>query len=81
MNRNSDFSVKMTDYDTDGNILAEGFTIANYNYSANKVIIGWKKNKVKIYAGIYTTQLTKYFDVTTRFNAPFVGCSFDIGKL
>lgn len=80
-NRNSDFTIKQTDFDQNGNIVAEGFTIGDYHYSANRITIGYKKGIGRVYLGIYTTIQAPYFDATTRFNVPFVGCSFDIGKL
>ncbi len=81
MNINSEFSVKTTQFDSNGAIEAERYTITNFNFFANKVSLGYKNGIGRIYIGIYTTQIAPYFDETTRFNIPFVGCSFDIGKL
>ncbi len=81
MNRNSEFSVKEPIVDQTGTIVGEIYTIADFNYFANRISIGYKNKIGKIFLGIYTTQLTPYFDVNTRFNVPFIGCSFDIGKL
>ena len=81
MNRNSDFSFKETQFDQNGNVEVERFSVADFNYSASKLVLGYKKRKTSIYLGLYTTILAPYFDTHTRFNVPFVGCAFNIGKL
>lgn len=81
MNRNTDFAAKETFFDNNGEVFSERFTVTDFRYSANKITIGYKKNKARVYLGLYTTILSPYFDETTRFNVPFVGASFDIGKL
>ena len=81
MNRNSEFSVKETRLVEGTNDEFTIYTISDYNYFANKISLGYKNGIGKIYLGIYTTQTSPYFNETTRFNIPFIGCSFDIGKL
>lgn len=81
MNRNTDFTILTTTFNEDGSVFGTGIRIGDYHYSANRITIGYKKNKVRVYGGIFTTIQAPYFDATTRFNVPFVGCSFDIGKL
>ena len=81
LNRNSDFSTKETFYNEDGSVLATNIIILDYHYSANKLVLGYKNGRGKLALGLYVTKSTSYFDETTRFIVPFVGYSFDFGKL
>jgi hypothetical protein len=53
----------------------------NYSYGAGHYAIGWKKNKLSLLAGIYTSTTTEYFEGENTFNIPYLSIKYNLGKL
>ncbi|WP_136469002.1 hypothetical protein [Flagellimonas onchidii] len=81
LNRNSNFTAVESVFDQNGQIVGTVSSLLNYNYSANKISIGYVNGRSKIMLGTYISQNTSYFDETTAFWIPFINYSFDFAKL
>ncbi|GLU43400.1 hypothetical protein [Allomuricauda sp. NBRC 101325] len=81
LNRNSEYVRTESIYDKDGQIIDSNTNIDNYNFSANRVSIGYGKGRSKLMMGMYISRNTKYFSEKTTFMIPFVSYSFDVVKL
>jgi hypothetical protein len=80
LNRNSNYSEKTSFYDGDeyiGGSLGEG----SFNFSPYNFGLGYKKNKVEILLGIYSTSNTPYFAKNPDFIIPYFNLAYTIGKM
>ncbi|HET8809339.1 MAG TPA: hypothetical protein VFM65_03630 [Flavobacteriaceae bacterium] len=77
-NRNSNFSLKDTYYDANGEVMATSYGITSYNYSPTLFGIGYKKDNVELMLGVYYSQNTPYFNRSYDFYIPFVKLNFDL---
>lgn len=50
-------------------------------YSALNFAIGYRRNKINLLGGIYTSSTTEYFNETTNFIVPYLSFKYTIGKL
>lgn len=53
----------------------------NNNFGAWNLGIGWKKNKIEILGGAYTSDTTEYFEETVFLWIPYIRFSYNLGKL
>lgn len=81
INGNSDFGIKYPLLDQYGNFWTSVYTSGDFGYWANRILVGYQNGRAKVNLGIYLTQQAPYFEETTTFIVPLVGCSFNIGKL
>jgi hypothetical protein len=81
LNGGSTFTEKETFFDQDGNVLGSVRIVGDYSFGAGHYAIGWKKNRISIIAGIFTSTTTEYFINTTRFNIPYLSFKYNLGKL
>lgn len=80
LNRNSEYMRTESILNDEGEVVGSTTTIDNYNFSANRLSIGYGKGKSKIMMGIYISRNTRYFGGKTTFIVPFLSYSFDIAK-
>ncbi|SDQ10885.1 hypothetical protein [Flagellimonas zhangzhouensis] len=81
LNRNSEYVRTEPIYNEEGQQIDSNTFIDNYNFSANRVSIGYGKGKSKLTMGMYISRNTKYFSEKTTFMIPFMSYSFDVVKL
>lgn len=62
LNRNSEYMRTDAIFNEEGEVVDSTTSMENYNFSANKVSVGYGKGKSKIMMGIYISRNTKYFD-------------------
>ena len=81
LNRNSEYVRTESILNEEGEIVGSNSSLENYNFSANKIFVGYGKDRSKIMLGIYISRNTKYFDEKTTFILPFISYSFNLLKL
>lgn len=80
MNRNSNYSDKTSFYN-DGEYIGSIIGQENLHFSPYNFGLGYKKNKVEILIGIYSTSNTPYFSVSEGFIIPYFNLAYTIGKM
>ncbi|MGN7512783.1 MAG: hypothetical protein ACTHOM_00305 [Allomuricauda sp.] len=80
LNRNSEYARTESIFNDEGQAVASNTYMDNYNFSANKIFVGYGNGRSKITTGIYITRDTKYFEGKTTFIIPFISYSIDIAK-
>lgn len=80
-NRGTEYSTKRTIFDQNGDIVAVGNLRDNYAYEPWNFAVGYKKNKINLIGGIYTSGISEYFDESTSFIVPYVSFKYTLGKL
>ncbi|WP_318310760.1 hypothetical protein [Flagellimonas crocea] len=81
LNRNSEYLRTESILNEEGEVVGSNSSLDNYNFSANKIFVGYGKGRSKIMLGIYISRNTKYFDKKTTFILPFISYSFNLVKL
>lgn len=81
LNRNSEYVSTESTFNEEGEVVDTTSSMDNYNFSANKLSVGYGKGKSKIMMGIYISRNTKYFESKTTFIIPFLSYGFDLAKL
>lgn len=81
LNRNSEFNLEQELLDQNGQVVGSVSTLINYNYSTNRVYLGYGNGKSKFILGIYITRNAVYFNEPTTFINPFITFTYDFGKL
>ncbi|NVN17240.1 hypothetical protein GUA46_02715 [Muricauda sp. HICW] len=81
LNRNSEYVRTESILNEEGEVVGSNSSLDNYNFSANKIFVGYGKGRSKIMLGIYISRNTKYFDKKTTFILPFISYSFNLVKL
>lgn len=80
LNRNSEYMRTESILNGEGEVIGSTSNLDNYNFSANRLSIGYGKGRSKLMMGIYISQNTKYFETKTTFIVPFLSYSFDVAK-
>ncbi|MBR9855395.1 MAG: hypothetical protein GYB37_12610 [Algicola sp.] len=80
LNRNSEYVRTESTFNEEGEVVDTTSSIDNYNFTANKLSVGYGKGRSKIMMGVYISRNTKYFDEKTTFIIPFLCYSFDVAK-
>ncbi|AWH73886.1 hypothetical protein DCS32_06870 [Dokdonia sp. Dokd-P16] len=83
MNTGTFFSEKTTFFEENGEDtgISSFSSVADFSYFAYNLSLGYKKNRIELAGGIYSSSVTEYFDATTRFILPYFKLSYNIGKL
>ncbi len=81
LNGGTEFREKASFYDDNGDLLASLFTQEDFEYQPWNFGIGYKKNKVSLMLGAYTTSVTNYFNDGSAFIVPYVQFKYNLGKL
>jgi hypothetical protein len=80
LNRNSNYTTNEALYDDNGQFLIGISSQGNFNLQAYNFGLGYKKNKVEILLGIYSTSETPYF-ASEDFIIPYFNLAYTIGKM
>lgn len=80
LNRKSEYARTEPIFNEEGDVVGSKTSMDNYNFSANKISVGYGKGKSKIMMGIYISRNTKYFEGKATFMVPFISYSIDIAK-
>ncbi|MEK6153887.1 hypothetical protein WIW50_11530 [Flavobacteriaceae bacterium 3-367] len=81
LNRNSDFIVRRLSRNETGALVSTAIYDSDYNFSANRLSLGYMKGRSKLSLGIYVTHRAPHLGTTTAFMVPHIGFSYSIGKL
>lgn len=81
LNRNSDFIVREEFRNETGALVSTAIYDSDYNFSANRLSLGYVNGRSKLSLGIYVTHRAPHFGPTTAFMVPHLGLSYNIGKL
>ncbi|MDT0293404.1 hypothetical protein ACFQ3R_07915 [Mesonia ostreae] len=80
MNRSAHYTYKESVYN-DSNELIGYFTSPLYShYTATNYALGYKKGKIELMLGVYTTNSTAYFTKSERFTVPYIKLNFNLFK-
>lgn len=79
LNRGTEFRSKETFYDDEGNVLFSVYSQLDAGYEPWNFAIGYKKKKVFLLLGAYTSSISEY--VNADFIVPYVKFSYNLGKL
>lgn len=80
LNRNSNYTTNEALYDDNGNFIIGISSQGNFNFSPYNFGLGYKKNKVEVLLGIYSTSNTPYL-VSEPFIIPYFNLAYTIGKM
>lgn len=82
LNRGTQINVKRTFFNEDtGEILFSQNRPLDLSYEPWNFGIGWKKRKLEILLGIYTSGITEYFIEPEDFIVPYFKLSYNLGRL
>lgn len=81
LNNNSNYTTNVASYDDNGNFIIGISTQGNFNMQSYNFGLGYKKNKVEILLGIYSTSITPYPEVKKDFIIPYFNLAYTIGKM
>ncbi|WP_421806033.1 hypothetical protein [Flagellimonas sp.] len=81
LNRNSEYTRNETVFNEEGDVVASNTYMDNYNFSANKISLGYAKGRSRIMTGIYISRNTKYFEDKTTFIIPHISFTYRLAKL
>jgi hypothetical protein len=81
INRGTEYTEKETFYDDDGNKTLSFIGTEDTGYEPWNYAIGYKKNKISLTLGIYTSAISEYFNDDTTFIIPYLNFKYNIGKL
>lgn len=81
LNTGTSFSQINRFFDTNGEIILGVTNTRNANYGAFHFGVGWKKNRVEILGGVYTSNTTEYFGGSIDFTVPYIKLNYSLGKL
>ncbi len=75
LNTNTSFSVNEVDD------IGERYYLSDFSYFANRISIGFRSLKSRVYLGMNFSRTTNYFDTTTSFMIPHIGFCYDLARL
>lgn len=81
LNGGTEYMEKATYYDNEGNILAYSYANADLSFHAANFAIGYKKGKVELLIGLYSSSTSNYFAETESLKIPYINFTYTIGKL
>ncbi|AFL80749.1 hypothetical protein Aeqsu_1254 [Aequorivita sublithincola DSM 14238] len=79
-NRNSNYTTNEAIYDDNGNFVIGISSQGNFNFSPYNLGLGYKKDRVEVLLGIYSTSNTQYL-VSESFIIPYFNLAYTIGKM
>lgn len=81
VNRGTNNISKTTFFDDNGDVLFAVISEFDFSYSPWNFAIGYKKKKISVAAGVYSSSNTNYFRETTPFIVPYIQFKYNLGKL
>ncbi|WP_111878686.1 hypothetical protein [Aequorivita sp. CIP111184] len=81
LNGGTEYMNKTTFYDNQGNILGSSFSNETLEFFATNIAIGYKRQKVELLVGLYSSSTSNYFDETESLKIPYINITYTIGKM
>lgn len=81
LNNGTEYVETATFFDGNGNKRARYGSLNSKAYQPFNFALGYKKNKVSLTLGVYTSNITEYFNSNTIFNIPYINFKYNLGKL
>lgn len=81
LNGGSEFMVKTSFYDSQGNLLNSSYGNETFEFFATNLAIGYKKDRVELLVGMYFSTLSNYFLETETLKIPYINITYTIGKM
>jgi hypothetical protein len=81
INRGTEITVKETFFDDQGNQVLSATGTVDYAYEPWNFAAGWKKRKLEIILGFYTSNISEYFITDEAFIIPYFKFSYNLGRL
>ena len=81
LNGGTEYMEKTTYYDNQGNSAGYAFANENLSFNAANFAIGYKKGKVELLIGLYSSSTSNYFAETESLKIPYINFTYTIGKL
>jgi hypothetical protein len=81
LNGGTEYMRKTSYYDNDGNVVAYSYVNEDFLFFSANFAIGYKREKVEILIGMYTSTQTNYFNESESFKIPYINFTYTIGKL
>ncbi len=81
LNGGTEYMKKTTYYDNQGNILGSSFGNETLEFHATNLAIGYKKQKVELLIGFYSSSTSNYFAETETLIIPYINITYTIGKM
>ncbi|TXD51856.1 MULTISPECIES: hypothetical protein [unclassified Polaribacter] len=81
LNRGTEFETKTRFFDNSGNPTITAFSKQDTAYEPWNFALGYKKNKLNLILGTYTSSITEYFVDGSSFIVPYLNLTYNFGKL
>ena len=81
LNGGTEYMEKNTFYDNQGNTIGFGFGNESLEFFAANFAIGYKKQKVELLIGLYSSSISPYFLETESLKIPYINITYTIGKM
>lgn len=81
MNQGTNYIERESFFNNNGEVVGVLLSDSDLGYAAYNFALGYKKNKINVIAGIYTTSNTEFFDENVDFFVPYLEFKYTFGKL
>lgn len=81
LNGGTEYMEKATYYDNQGNSTGYSFVNEDLSFYAANFAIGYKRGKVELLIGLYSSGTSNYFAETESIKIPYINFTYTIGKL
>jgi|SRR5690606_5031940 len=81
LNGGTEYVNKTTFYDNEGNILGYSYGSDNFEFFATNFALGYKRGKVELLVGLYSSNTSNYFAETESLKIPYINITYTIGKM
>ncbi|WP_299128089.1 hypothetical protein [uncultured Winogradskyella sp.] len=81
LNRGTEINTKEPFFDNEGNLIVVIGSAFDAAYEPWNFGIGWKKRKLELMLGFYTSSNSEFFDVPEEFIVPYFKFSYNLGRL
>ncbi len=81
LNGGTEYLEKNTYYDNQGNISGSLLINNDLSFSAANFAIGYKKQKVELLIGLYSSSTSNYFSETESLKIPYINITYTLGKM
>ncbi len=81
LNGGTEYIEKISFYDNEGNLVGSQFGNADLSFYAANFAIGYRKQKVELLVGLYSSSTSNYFSETESLKIPYINITYTIGKM
>ena len=81
LNGGTEYIKKTSFYDNEGNLVGSFLLNSDLSYNAANFAIGYKKQKVELLVGLYSSSTSNYFAETESLIIPYINITYTIGKM